>query len=141
MNAAPIDIPPSLLSYVVARSMPDFHRSLFPRERKKGGKEKEKIVKFFKAGGEGKDVPNFLDEVRYLVVDNDSRSLAFSSRRIERLAKIEEAFCSIFARWNIDAEDQRKRRSKKTKHVSVSWNVRGGIEAGGQSLQRIRIAH
>lgn len=96
MNAAPIDIPPSLLSYVVARSMPDFHRSLFPRERKKGGKEKEKIVKFFKAGGEGKDVPNFLDEVRYLVVDNDSRSLAFSSRRIERLAKIEEAFCSIF---------------------------------------------
>lgn len=109
--------------------------------KKKGGKEKEKIVKFFKAGGEGRDVPNFLDEVRYLVVDNDSRSLAFSSRRIERLAKIEEAFCSIFARWNIDAEDQRKRCSKKTKHVSVSWNVGGGIEAGGQSLQRIRIAH
>lgn len=65
-------------------------------------------MKFFKAGEEGRDVPNFLDEVRYLVVDNDSRSLAFSSRRIERLAKIEEAFCSIFARWNIDAEDQRK---------------------------------
>lgn len=53
-------------------------------------------MKFFKADGEGRDVPNFLDEVRYLVVDNDSRSLAFSSRRIERLAKIEEAFCSIF---------------------------------------------
>lgn len=74
MNAATrIDIPPSLLSYVVARSMPDFHRSLFPRERgkkkkkKKGkkGKEKERIVKFFKAGGKGREgfdrFPNFLD--------------------------------------------------------------------------------
>lgn len=97
-------------------------------------------MKFFKAGGEGRDVPNFLDEVRYLVVDNDSRSLAFSSRRIERLAKIEEAFYSIFDD-GISMPRISGNCSKKTKHVSVSWNVRGGIEAGGQSLQRIRIAH
>lgn len=47
MNAAPIDIPPSLLSYVAARSMPDFHRSLFPRERKKGGERKRKNREIF----------------------------------------------------------------------------------------------
>lgn len=152
MNAATrIDIPPSLLSYVVARSMPDFHRSLFPRERgKKKKRKKEKREKKKKeswnfsrpAGRGGKGSIVFqISSTRFVTSWSGNErfpliSFFFSSNR-KIGENIEEAFCSIFDD-GISMPRIDRRRSKKTiaKHVSVSWrNVRG------QSLQRIRIEH
>lgn len=87
-------------------------------------------MEFFKAGGEervGRSFSKFPRRGSLPAVDNDSRSLAFSSRRIERL-KNRRSFLLDIRRWNIDAEDQR--RSKKTiaKHVSVPLD--GTLEAG-----------
>lgn len=53
-------------------------------------------MEFFKVCGGRRSFSKFPRRRGSLsTVDNDSSSLAFSSRRIERLAKIEEAFCSI----------------------------------------------